>query len=285
MKNVVTLLFLWTFLVLSANSEEFLVNKPQSESDKRYEYPHKLLQMILNETAKDYRQALVTHSEFAMSRDRMLLSLVEGDLLHVVAEAPKKDWLEKLLVVRIPIRKGIQGYRLFFINKDDQADIARTGSLRQFMKLPTGSGVGWSTAKIMGNAGFDVVIGNNYDGLFDMLEKRRFLTLGRGVNEISAEYNIQKKRHPNLAIESTLAVYIPLPTYFFISPKKPQLAKRIEEGLWKLIEKGEFEKYFLSFHGQMIEHTNLEARKVYSIPNPNLSEADPLKDKKLWYSF
>lgn len=283
--KLVTLIFLWFFLIPAASSEQILVNKPQSANDKRYEYPHTLLQKILDETEKDYEHSEVAHSAAVMSRDRMLLSLVGGDLLHVVAEAPKKEWLEKLLVVRIPIRKGIQGYRLFFVNKDDQAGLARISSLQEFMKYPTGSGVGWSTAKIMSDAGFEVVTGNNYDGLFDMLEKKRFLTLGRGVNEIRSEFATQMQRHPNLAIESTLAVHIPLPTYFFVSPKKPLLAKRIEEGLWKLIETGKFEEYFLSYHKNMIEETRLKERKVFSIPNPNLSDLDPLQDQRLWYSF
>lgn len=273
------------FLAFAANSQEILVNKPQSKNDSRYEYPHQLLQTILDETEQDYTKAAVAHAEFTMSRDRMLRSLIDGDLLHVVAEAPKKEWLEKLLVIRIPIRKGIQGYRLFFINEEDQNSIAQVNSLKEFMKLPTGSGAGWSTAKIMSSAGFNVVTGSDYDGLFDMLEKRRFLTLGRGVNEIRPEFNAQQQAHPSLAIESTLAVHIPLPTYFFVSPKRPLLAKRIEEGLWKLIESGEFDQYFLSFHKEMIEDTNLKSRKVYSLVNPNLSEEDPLEDKRLWYVF
>ena len=283
--KLVMLIFVWFLLIPAANSEQILVNKPQSANDKRYDYPHTLLQMILKQTEKDYEHSEVAHSAAVMSRDRMLLSLVNGDLLHVVAEAPKKEWLEKLLVVRIPIRKGIQGYRLFFVNKDDLDGLARVSSLQELMKYPTGSGVGWSTAKIMSDAGFEVVTGNNYDGLFDMLEKRRFLTLGRGVNEIRSEYAIQKQLHPNLAIEPTLALHIPLPTYFFVSPKKPLLAQRIEEGLWKLIEAGEFEEYFLSYHRDMIEETRLKERKVFPIPNPNLSDLDPVKDKRLWYSF
>lgn len=283
--RVVIFLFLSFFFVNFGYSYEILVNKPQSENDTRYEYPHQLLQMILDATEQGYTKSKVVHSEFTMSRDRMLISMLKGELLHVVAEAPKKEWLEKLLVVRIPIRKGIQGYRLFFINKQDQTSISKINSLSEFMKLPTGSGAGWSTAKIMSSAGFDVVTGNNYDGLFDMLEKRRFLTLGRGVNEIGPEYTSQKELHANLAIESTLAIHIPLPTYFFISPKFPLLAERIEEGLWKLIKQGEFDKYFYAFHQDIINDTNLKKRKVYTIPNPNLSKADPLEDPRLWYTF
>jgi hypothetical protein len=273
------------FIAFSVRSEQVLVNKPQSDTDSRYDYPHQLLQRILEETETDYPQAKVTHTDYVMSRNRMLLSLVEGTLLHVVAEAPKKAWLEKLLVIRIPIRKGIQGYRLFFINESDQRTIARIKTLKEFMKLATGSGAGWSTAQIMSSAGFNVVTGNNYDGLFDMLEKRRFLTLGRGINEIGPEFLIQKKLHPNLAIESTLAVHIPLPTYFFVSPEKPKLAKRIEEGLWKLIDSGDFDKIFLSFHKKIIEGTNLQQRRIFSLPNPNLTADDPLHNENLWYTF
>lgn len=284
-RRITTILLISLFFCCSASSQEVIVNKPQSENDRRYDYPHKLLQLILDATVENNTKANVTHSEFAMTRDRMLFSLISGDKLHVVAEAPKKEWLEKLLVIRIPIRKGIQGYRLFFINQDDQALISKMNSLSEFVTLPTGSGVGWSTAEIMRKSGFKVVFGSNYDSLFDMLERRRFVTFGRGINEIYPEFNVKKPRYPNLAIEETLVVHIPLPTYFFVSPKKPQLAKRIERGLMKLIESGDFDAYFMSYHQEVIEKTNLTKRKVFSLPNPNLSEADPLNIEKFWYTF
>ena len=172
----VVLFFLALLVSLGANAEQILVNKPQSENDRRYDYPHQLLQMIFDETEDDYGRDYVAHSKLIMSRERMLLSLIDGELIHVVAEAPKKEWVEKLLVVRIPIRKGIQGYRLFFINKEDQASIDNITTLNDFMRMPTGSGAGWSTAMLMCEAGFEVVKGSNYEGLFDMLEKRRFLS-------------------------------------------------------------------------------------------------------------
>lgn len=277
---VTTLMF--TKIVLA---ETVFVNKPASEKDKRYDYPHQLLQMILDETRTDYSDAKAVPTQHVMTRDRMLRSLIDGDDLHVVAEAPKPAWLEKLLVVRVPIRKGLQGYRLFFIDQSKQEEISEIETLEEFMKLPTGSGEGWSTAEIMRQAGFSVIEGSSYDGLFFMLELGRFTTLGRGINEIDSELALQKVNHPSLAIESKFALHIPLPTYFFVSPKKPLLAKRIEEGLWKLIQNGKFEELFLSHHSSIIESASLNNRTIFSIPNPNLSDADPLDKKELWYSF
>jgi hypothetical protein len=137
----------------------------------------------------------------------------------------------------------------------------------------------------MRKEGFNVIEGNTYEGLFFMLELRRFITLGRGINEIQEEFKLQRKQHPNLAIESKFALHIPLPTYFFVSPQKPLLAKRINEGLWKLINNGKFEKLFLFHHKHIIETTNLKNRTIFSIPNPNLTEADPIDRKELWYTF
>ncbi|MDN3720699.1 hypothetical protein QW131_19215 [Roseibium salinum] len=69
--------------------------------------------------------AKVVHAQAEYSRDRVLQELITGRNIHVVAEAPKPGWEEKLIPIRIPIRKGIQGYRLFLINQQDQAALAK----------------------------------------------------------------------------------------------------------------------------------------------------------------
>ncbi len=268
-----------------AYSDTVLVNRPESLNDKRYDYPHDLLQLVLDETQADYQKSTVKYATHIMNRERLLIALKEGDEVHVVAEAPKAAWVNELLLVRIPIRKGIQGYRLFFINKQDQATLSALKTFEEFKALATGSGRGWSTTRVLREAGFNVVVGNNYEGLFTMLERGRFQTFGRGVNEIEAEYLAQKEAHPNLAIDTELVLHIPLPTYFFISPKRPDLKKRIEQGLWRLIKSGKFEAYFLAQHQALIDKFRLKERRSFSIPNPNLSKADPLDNAELWLNF
>lgn len=287
MKITQRLLFSGVALLYSALafSSDILVNKPDSIKDSRYEYPHQLLQKILDVTSTEYGHSNVKHAKSVMSRDRLLISMLDGQQVHVVAEAPKPDWIKQLLVIRIPVRKGIQGYRLFFIHKKDRFAIAQVESLKDLQQFKTGSGEGWSTASAMANAGFEVVTGSSYNGLFHMLERGRFATLGRGINEIYAELEAQQAEHPSLTIDKTLALHIPLPTYFFVTPKMPELARRIEIGLQQLIQNGEFEKLFFFHHEEVIEKSKLKSRKVFHINNTNLTAQDPLGQENLWYRF
>ena len=113
------------------------------------------------------------------SRDRLLQELIKGENIHVIAGSSQTGLEDKLLPIHIPLRKGIQGYRLFLINKQDQTPLQGVETLEEFMAYPTGSGAQWSTRHVMEHAGFKVVTSEDYDTLFKMLKLRRFTTFGR----------------------------------------------------------------------------------------------------------
>lgn len=48
----------------------------------------------------------------------------------------------------------------------------------------------WSTTRVLTENGFNVVTGLDYEGLFKMLTKGRFITFGRGINETHREYTL-----------------------------------------------------------------------------------------------
>lgn len=263
--------------------ETIIINKPLSTQDTRYDYPKKLLQRILIKTQPEFGSWMLVESNHNMSRDRVYEELKKGERLHVMAEAPKPGWEEKLIPIRIPIRKGIQGFRTFLILKRNQNALSSIKSLEELKAIPTGSGDQWSTTKILESNGFNVVKGNNYEGLFAMLVNRRFVTFGRGINETRPEFEARKDKYPELSIEKDLLLYIPLPTYFFVTPLRPNLAKRIETGLIDLIDSGEFEQIFDEEFGPLLEKENLSGRRVFKLDNPNLSEQTPLKKREYWY--
>lgn len=288
--NKVTIFFIsfvLLFIILGSITVEakdtLRIRKPLSEMDLRHQYGKELLQMILDATAEEYGEYEIINSKYAMQRDRMLVEMIEGQRLNVAFEAVKPEWEQKLIPVRIPIRKGLQGYRLFFIKEQNQALLEHVESLEQLKQIPTGSGTQWSTTKIYKESNFSLVTEIEYEHLFKLLMNDRFMTFGRGVNEIYDEYEARKDIYPDLVIEKYLLLYFPLAEYYFVSPKVPELAKRIEKGFNKIIDDGSFDKFFKDKYGDLIEKANLKGRRIFKINNPNLSDKTPFAEEQYWF--
>jgi len=260
------LLIVLSIFSTSIFAYDIIINKNSSILDSRYQYSYDLINLII-EATPDYGPLNIRTSNFYMSRDRALVELKLGNLINVMAEAPKPEWDNSLIVIPIPIRKGIQGLRVFITNNKNASLIKNAKSLEEFKGFSTGSGVSWSTRVAMENAGFDVITGSNYDGLFGMLSKDRFSTFGRGINEIYKELATWKDKYPNLVVDSNVLLQIPLATYFYVSPKAPEIAQRIKVGLLRLIENGSFEQFFYKRHCKYLLKAQINNCKVFHIPN------------------
>jgi hypothetical protein len=265
---IIILIVFFSNLVCANN---ILINKPLSTLDTRYQYTYDLLSLIISVTP-EFGNGRVEQSLSYMTRSRTLLELISGEYIQVMAEAPQPEWDEKLIVVPIPIRKGIQGFRLFMVNEQSSKLINNVNKLENLFTLSTGSGKNWSTKRVLEKAGFNVVTGSDYNGLFGMLSKNRFSTFARGINEVYGELDTQKSTHPNLIIDENVLLYIPLATYFYITPKKPLIAERIKVGLLRLIESGAFNDFFYKNHCESIMKAQISKRKIFSIPNEFISE-------------
>jgi len=265
--GMIQLIFL--VLMLFSNSiiaNDIVINKHLSKSDSRYNYTYDLLNLVI-EATPEFGSSDVETSSFYMTRDRALIELKSGELINVMAEAPKPEWDKELIVIPIPIRKGIQGLRVFIINNRNTSLMENIDTLEKLIALPTGSGAHWSTKTAMEESGFEVITGSNYDGLFGMAAKERFTTFGRGINEAYKEVERWSNKYPNLMVDEHILLHIPLPTYFYVSPKTPEIAKRIKIGLLRLIENGSFDWFFYKKHCKYILQANLKNRKVFQIPN------------------
>ena len=90
-----------------------------------------------------------------------------------------------------------------------------------------------------------------------------------------------------MEIEESILVYYPWPRYFFCanSPEGKMLAERVEVGLLKMIDNGEYNKIFEKHYGYISKKLNLKNRNLFKITNPLLSSKTPLKNSKLWYDI
>ncbi|HAY94081.1 MAG TPA: hypothetical protein DCY70_09270, partial [Shewanella sp.] len=135
--------------------------------------------------------------------------------------------------------------------------------LAQLTALDTGSGSQWSTKVAMQQAGFKIIESNQYDSLFNMLSKGRFITFGRGVNEVFQEVKQFNQQYPDLVVDESIMLHIPLATYYYVSPNKPCLAQRIQIGLQRIIDNGQFDQLFYQRHCDFLIKSKLNQRLVF----------------------
>lgn len=245
--------------------------------DKRNDYYVELLQKALERSDQQYT---FEKGPRGLSGLRQLYAVANGTV--DVGWSLSTEENEKVLApIRIPIDKGLIGWRLLLINKDDAALFENVKSIDDLRQIRLGHGQDWTDTSILRANRFNVEGVSTYEGIFKMLKQKRIRYFPRSIIEISAE--IEEHKDLNFSIESTLLIHYPAAIYFVVNPEKPALAKDIESGLKAMIADGEFNKLFEKYHAQSIKNANLNQRHIYSLNNPYLPKATPIDQPEFWF--
>jgi ABC-type amino acid transport substrate-binding protein len=140
---------------------------------------------------------------------------------------------------------------------------------------------------LLEHAGFEVVTGSNYEGLFQMLESGRFDLFARSVVDASIELQHYQKKYPDLMVEHRILLYYPSVHYIFVArtPIGEKIAKRIEMGFEMMLKDGSFETFFKQYKAPFEETLKLSTReRFFALDNPNLPPETPLLRKALWFN-
>lgn len=248
----------------------------------RYAEYLEVLKTALDKTVDRYGPYVMRKSDLAMNESRYLVELAAGKRLNVAWSATSPEKERSLIPIRIPLSKGLLGYRILLIRADRQARLDGVRTLEDLRSLTFGVGPGWGDAEIYKAAGLTLQVAE-YDSLFLMLSAGRFDVFSRGVNEVFGEYAARRAALPELAVEEHLLLHYPYPFYFFVSPQAPDLAKRIERGVRIMVDDGSFDAIFYKFNGKALAQANIASRRIITLDNPLLPAQTPLKDKRLWY--
>lgn len=205
--------------------------------------------------------------------------------LHILTRGSNIDEEKKLLPVRVPLDKGLLGYRIMLVRKQDLPKFAAIQSVDELKRLSVGQGSRWPDTKILEAAGFKVTKAYYSAGLLRMLTEERFDMFARATWEAPGGLaDASKQGITDLAIEPSLAVYYPMPRIFMVSRKGegPTLAARLERGLRAMIKDGSFDRIFTESFGPALEAARLHERKIFRVDNKFLSPDTPFEDKSLW---
>ena len=95
-------------------------------------------------------------------------------MLDVATFPTSRDLETQLEPIRICIRKGILGIRLFLIDKNQQEKFAAIKSLEGLARLNAGQGQDWLDTAVLRANDLPVITSSSYEGLFTMLMAHRF---------------------------------------------------------------------------------------------------------------
>ncbi len=258
----------------------------ESTSDPRYEYDWAVLQSVMEKTVETFGPYKILETSVGMVQKRVDYEMqIPTGPINIFVRATSIELEKQFLPIRIPVDRGILGYRLFLVRSADLPLFAFVHTLDDLQKFRFGQGKDWIDVKILRSAGFHVIEGSNYEGLFSMLVHERFDIFSRSIDEAYSEYNLQRDSHPTMSIEPTLVLHYPLPRYFFVrrDAAGEQLAKRIEAGLELMVRDGSLNKLFWQFKKDQISQTNFARRIVLNIPNPFLPPETPFSRAELWF--
>jgi ABC-type amino acid transport substrate-binding protein len=255
----------------------------ESADDLRYDYYWAVLGQALEQTRAGWG-AFELSADGAMNGLRAVQQLETGKL-QVLARPTSVEFEQRLRPIRIPLDKGMLGYRVFLIRRALQARLDQVRSIDDLRRFSIGQSSAWSDGAILEGAGFNVVRGRSYEGLFGMLAAGRFDLFSRSVTEASGELALRQSRYPELVVERGLLLYYPWPRYLFVrrDAAGEQLALRIEEGIERMRRDGSLELLFARYKAPVELGLNLKQRRLFRIANPLLPPATPLQRAELWY--
>lgn len=238
--------------------------RPETGPDTRARYPLSLLEAALKKSGRPYKIKLFS---LPMLQGRALLRLENREGIDVLSTMTSIERETRLRAIRIPIDKGMLGWRLLMIRSADAERFAAVRTLDELRQLVAGQGSDWPDAQILRANGFTVHGTSNYEALFNMLDKKRFDFFPRGATEIWREIELYR---PRLMVEPTIVLRYPSAIYFFVRKSDPALAADIEHGLQKMIADGSFDRLFQEHFGDMIARSNLKGRRIFDLHNPTI---------------
>ena len=250
-----------------------------SMPDPQLAYVRRVIELALNRGGNKIE---IRSVDLDMTQGRTLVELATErspiDLMWTMTDREREA--SGLLPVRIPIDRGLLGWRLLLVRRNELAQWRRVRSLADLRGLLAGQGHDWPDTAILRANGLQVGTSSGYDALFRMLAAGRVDYFPRSILEIDAE--MAGGRYPELAIAPNLMLHYPAAAYLFVTPTRPDLAAELKTGLEAAIADGSFQRLHREFYGAVLKAHPISPDRVLKLSNPLLPPETPIQRRELW---
>lgn len=250
-----------------------------SMPDPQMAYVRRVVELALS---RGHSRLAVHPVDLDMTQGRTLVELATGhapiDLMWTMTDIQRES--SGLLPVRIPIDRGLLGWRLLLVRRSELAQWRQVHTLKQLGQRLAGQGHDWPDTAILRANGLQVGTSSGYDALFRMLAAGRIDYFPRSILEIDAE--MASGRYPELAIAPDLMLQYPAAAYLFVSPTRPDLAAELKAGLEAAVADGSFQRLHREQYGPVIKAHPIAVDRVIKLSNPLLPPETPVNRRELW---
>lgn len=241
-----------------------------------------LLTMILNASKAPDEVIEFRYYEDQISQARWIAAVEKDKGNSVMWTMTNKEREKDLHAVRVPLYKGLMGYRLLIIRNTDEQKFAKVKTKEDLKALVAGQGTHWPDSTILRWNKFQLIEAMTKENLYKMLAAKRFDFFPRGAIEIITENDLIREH--NLLVEPHLVLYYKTDLYYFVNKKNTELANRLEKGWEIILQNGEFDKLFYStervkFAMELIKQPG---RIIIELENPLLPGDTPLQAPGYW---
>ena len=248
-----------------------------AEDDSRMEYPVRLLELALKKAGVDF---VMRANDRPMPQSAAIKRLAAGIDVNVVWSMTTQEREDQLLPIRIPIDKGLFGYRIAFVRQRDAQTLSHVKSLQDLRLHSAGQGHDWPDTDILRANGLKVVTTSAHQSLFPMMELGRFDYFPRSVLEVWEEVGTPAAK--DVAIDEHILIHYPAAVYFFVNKSDTPLAHTLEKGLNRAVADGSFDALYYELFGAAIKRAKFGSRQLIRLNNPLLPKETPLSRKSLW---
>ncbi len=253
--------------------------RPLPGHEQRNSYIMALLQLTLDKADSHLR---LQPSRHHMEQRRALRELQLGRSVDVVWAMTSREREAELLPIRIPLDKGLLGWRLALVKKQARTPLGAIHDRQALHRLRAGQGHDWPDSQILAHNGLPVITSASYPSLFRMLEAGRFEYFPRSLLEIWDE--AAQPQNARLEVDRHLLLVYPTASYFFVSPGNTRLAGELQRGLEQALADGSFDRLFFAHYGDALQRARLSERQLIELDNPLLPPDTPLQRAELWLS-
>ena len=266
--------------VQSATAAVWTIVYPKSavEDDIRSIYPLALLDLALQKTGVRYelKPSLQTYRQ-----SRSIKRLIENLEINVYWTMTDVQREQQLRPIRIPIYRGLIGWRVFLAHKNSRFLTAPINNMADLLNYSAVQGIAWPDTKILQANGFNVVTGTDYTEATQIINNKLADFFPRSVIEVFQELDNQYSK--NLRLRKNIAIYYASAMYFFTNKQNVTLSRLIETGLQRAIEDGSFEQLFTEYYGETIQQLDIKNSLYFRLANPLLPPLTPIDKDEYWY--